>query len=610
LNFYPTLSAPRREPEAAGTLASSLLSLLSGLLVPLMIVLVGLLAVILDRSGIGDDSVVLGTHLVLPLPVGFVRQTALAQLTEVVGVTLLVAAGYCVSLWLHRRSANARARRVVRSLHRGVFSQSLRRAELEGAAAQYLRADSLIGRELPLVQQGLALWYLVIPRGLVVLIGCVAVALLINVWLALLAVISGVLVWRLYQRLDQSEMSELYHWEVPRSRKRMAELVGRAPLLARLQTQGLADHAYAEELDSLYRRVEAEDHLEERQWPLLFLASAAAVAVLVLGLGVNLFDADSGLTLPSALVLGLSLSGAVSAASRLSTLASTLRRSSDAADQVYGFLRRSDAAVPSEQRVGFASLREGVELRNVTVGNAGGEQLLSHLSLEFSPGSFIALLGTEAVSTRALTELLMGFGQPSDGQVLLDGIALQDIHPQALARNVMWIDPTGPLWDGTIQENLRSGHEAINNSELVDALERVDVYERLQKLSDGLNTYVSVGDQTLGVETTYALGVARALLHRPSIVLAEEPLPPSEHLADDPCLQALQQLVAAGTLVIMLPKRLQTLRTADRVVLFNGPRLAGEGRHAELLESSDLYRHLNYLLFNPYRHYRQASPAR
>ena len=97
-------------------------------------------------------------------------------------------------------------------------------------------------------------------------------------------------------------------------------------------------------------------------------------------------------------------------------------------------------------------------------------------------------------------------------------------------------------------------------------------------------------------------GIARALLHQPPIVLAKEPPPPAEHIAEDPCLKALRRLVDAGTLVVILPKRLQTLRTADRVVLFNGDRLVGEGRHAELLSSSDLYRHLNYLLFNPYRH--------
>lgn len=106
----------------------------------------------------------------------------------------------------------------------------------------------------------------------------------------------------------------------------------------------------------------------------------------------------------------------------------------------------------------------------------------------------------------------------------------------------------------------------------------------------------------LGIETTYAIGVARALVHKPPIVLAMEPPPPAEHMQDDPCLAALQKLVRNGTLVVILPRRLQTLRSADRVVLLNGPRLVGEGKHPQLLADSDLYRHLNYLLFNPYRH--------
>jgi len=72
-------------------------------------------------------------------------------------------------------------------------------------------------------------------------------------------------------------------------------------------------------------------------------------------------------------------------------------------------------------------------------------------------------------------------------------------------------------------------------------------------------------------------------------------------------LACLKKLSQNGSLVIVLPRRIQTLRSADRVVLLNGPRLAGEGKHSELLANSDLYRHLNYLLFNPYRHKKSVA---
>ena len=137
---------------------------------------------------------------------------------------------------------------------------------------------------------------------------------------------------------------------------------------------------------------------------------------------------------------------------------------------------------------------------------------------------------------------------------MIDGIRLLDVHPRSLSENVMWIEPDGPIWDGTIIENLRGGKDNISNADIVEALEKVDVYERLQRLPEALNTYVTAGDSKLGTETTYGIAVARALLHKPPVLLASEPAP-AEHLHEDPCLKALHELVVSGTLVVMLPKR-------------------------------------------------------
>lgn len=575
----------------------------------MIVVLVGLIAVVLNARGLTEPLVRLGTHLTIPIGTSLLKQPPLVQLAELVLLTLVVSSIFSLAVWLHRRGADHRARNVVKAIHSRVLRQSLRRAELEGAAAQHVRAEKLIGEHLPTLQEGLSLWFRSIPRSVLMLVGCLAVALLVNVWLALLAVVSCVLLWQLYRWLHDTEEEDLMQWEVPRARRRMAELVGRAPLLARLQAQGLADRAFGVELDTLYRRLTLEDNHSGRIWPLLFLAASTAIAVLLMGLGVNVFDVENGLSVPAALVLGLSLTGAVLSAGRLLRLASQLRRASEASDAIYHYLLQSDDIAPTEQRVGLAGLRDCVEIRDVTLGDSAGEPILSHLSLKLRPGTMVALLGTESVSTRALAELLMGFGRPSEGLVLIDGIKLLDVHPQALAHNVMWVEPTGPIWEGTVLENLQGGDVSINNSDIVEALEQVGVYDRLQRLPEGLNTIVAAEDSALSMETTYAIGVARALLHKPPILLTLEPPPPAEHIAEDPCLTALQRLVQAGTLVIMLPRRLQTLRTADRVVLLNGPRLAGEGKHAELLSGSDLYRHLNYLLFNPYRHHRTQRPS-
>jgi ABC-type multidrug transport system fused ATPase/permease subunit len=269
----------------------------------------------------------------------------------------------------------------------------------------------------------------------------------------------------------------------------MAEIVSQAPLLARLQSQGLADQAFAAELESLYQQMDRRDQRRGRVWPLLFCAIAAAIAVMVLGFGVNLFDPDQdqGLSVPAGLVMSLALVAAVAASGRLLVLSRQLQSSGDAEAIIFDYLKQSSNVAPSEHRVGLAGVREGVEIRDVSLGTPGGTPILRNLSLRLNRGTMVALLGTESVATRALVELLMGFGQPSEGQVLIDGIKLRDVHPQALSQNVMWIEPDGPIWDGTIQENLRGSKPAINSIEIVHALQEVGVYDRLNRLPEGLN---------------------------------------------------------------------------------------------------------------------------
>lgn len=602
MNRLYTLSAARLEKDAhRGWLFSLFWATLAGLLVPGLVLVVGLISLLLQSGEFSDTIARLGVNLYVPLPLSFVDQPPLDQLTQLTSLAFLIAVLLSFAVWRQRRLSDRRASAITKSLHSQVLKQSVRRAELEGAAAQSANAQKLIGRYLPSLQYGLSLWYRSLPRSLFLLLGCVVLALLVHVWLAIVAVISGVMVWRLYRQIRGADQDELGKWELPQLRAQMSALVGRAPKMARLHAKGIAEESFQHELEQLYRKLDANDARRGRIWPVVFLATSAATAIMIIGLGLNLLKTDSGLSLASAVVLGLALAGAVTAVWRLLVLGRNLRTSGPACDAVFTYLRRSDESTPTEQRVGLAELRDGIEFRDVSMSDSHGQAILNHITTDFTPKSLVALLGTDSISPQAMAELLMGFGRPKSGEIRIDGLKLLDVHPASLAKNVMWIEPSGPLWDGTIEENLAANDSTISNADIVDALREVDVYEQIQRLPDGLTTYASVEGTSLSTEATYGIGLARALLHRPPVLLVSEPPAPNAQLADDPCLKAIKKLADQGSLVVMLPRRLQTLRSADRVILLNGPNLAGEGKHADLLADSDLYRHLNYLLFNPYR---------
>lgn len=567
----------------------------------MLVLFLGVIAALLDRRGLPSPVVRLGRSIIVPVSERLSSLDPFVQLTLVVAVAFLTAMVFSAAVWLHRRAADRSARMIVRDLHDRVLVQSIRRAEVEGAAAGRRRAEDLIGTQLPRLQSGLGMWFRVMPRSILTLAGCVVLAFLAEPWLSLIAVPTGYYLWQWVLKLRQSGRDEIRDWEVPRLRRRMAALVGGAPMLARLQTPDRTTEAFSAEANQLYRRLEISDRGRGRIWPMVFAAVAFAVAVLILGLGVSAFEESQPLVLPSALVLTLSLCGAAMAVSRIMSLRTQLVASKSAEDSIYSYLGSQTSLEPTEQRVGLGPIRDGVRIDGVTLDDSTGRNLLSALSIGFAPGEMVALMGTEEDSTRAIAELMMGFGLPREGSVTIDEISIREVHPKSLADKVIWIDPSGPIWDGTVAENIRGGNQDITNSDLIDAVQQLDVYERLHRLPEGLSTILSTSERDLDDDTTYAIGVARALVQSAPIILVAEPPPPAEHLTEDPCLSALKDLTDQGSMVIVLPRRLLTLRAADRVVLLNGPRLAGEGTHTRLLADSDLYRHLNYLLFNPYR---------
>ena len=212
-----TLARARSESHSGGSVLGYVWSCLAGLLIPVLVLLVGVIAFLLSGGILTEGWVRLGTSLYVPVTPAFASQTSLVQLTELVAGSFAVAILFTITLWLHRLSVNRRTNAITKLLHRRVLTQSVKRAEVEGAAAQAVQAAKLIDTHLPELGRGLSLWYRAIPRSVLTFVGCIVVALSVNVWLAMLAIVSGVIIWQLFARLRRNDQSELINWEVPRA---------------------------------------------------------------------------------------------------------------------------------------------------------------------------------------------------------------------------------------------------------------------------------------------------------------------------------------------------------------------------------------------------------
>jgi ATP-binding cassette, subfamily B, bacterial len=387
LSFFSEAFAwARRQGAARGTFGWYVCAIATGLLIPCLVVAVGMIASLLEQRSIDRSPVRLGTHLAIPVPSAWLEQPPLVQLTHLVAIALLLALGFALATWGHRRGSERRSRAVAEALHRELLRQSLRRAEIEGAISQRERAKALIEERLPQLARGLISWWQAVPRSLLLLAGSVIVALLVDVPLASLAIISGLLLWQFYRYLKSRADEETSAWELPRSRRRLVDLVSQAPLLAKTHTGGAADHAFQAELDLLMQQIAAGQAARNRLVPLMAVAISLVIALLILGLGVNLLTVPSSLSVSSALVLGLALAGAVAGSTRLMQAMSLASTADEAARAVYRFLQVGDDAAPSELRVGMVAVRDAIVFEDVELGVEGAGPILSGVSLEFRPG--------------------------------------------------------------------------------------------------------------------------------------------------------------------------------------------------------------------------------
>jgi ABC-type multidrug transport system fused ATPase/permease subunit len=521
------------------------------------------------------------------------------QLLYLTGATVLLGAIQAVLIWFSYRQVIERAGQALDGLHVRMLQRTLSRASDEGVAAQRWKAEQLLEKSLPQVRSGLISWWRAIPRSIVTLVGCLGVAMLIDPALTLLAAISGLLLWRLATYMTDDDDESSGDWELPDARRRLLELLQQAPLLARIQSRHGVDHLYSEQLRLLKSKQQRVDLHWSRLVPIVGFGLGLALALLALVMGGRILDQQHSLNLAGAMVLLLFVIAAAAAGFRILAMIRELGPARKAANNLYDFLD-AHPSPPSSMLVGFANLRQSVQLERVSLLDGLGHPLLEDLSLELKPGQIIALMGKEPVGVQAVVELLMGYGRPHEGRLTFDGINVAEIHPNSLSKQVMWVAADGPLWPGTIIENISADQE-ISLDEIVDVTKQLGIYDDLQNLPDGFNTVVTTGDARLSATLEFGIGLSRALVRCPAVAILEEPPRDPQGTADELPTRGLRQLALSGSLVIVLPRRLSSLRAADRVLLLHQGKLAVEGTHQALLESNDLYRHLNYLLFNPYR---------
>jgi ATP-binding cassette subfamily B protein len=217
-----------------------------------------------------------------------------------------------------------------------------------------------------------------------------------------------------------------------------------------------------------------------------------------------------------------------------------------------------------------------------------GTDALRGVDLLVRPGERIALVGRTGAGKSTIMKLAARFYDPTQGRVLVDGRDLRELDPMDYRRQLGYVPQEPFLFTGTVRDNIAYGRPDAADDEIADVCREVGLAAWLDTLPDGLATELSERGRSLAAGQRQLISLARALLVDPAILLLDEATATLDLAAEAVVTRAIE-VVAQGRTTIVIAHRLQTARTADRIVVVDAGRIVEDGSHEVLLAADGAY---------------------
>lgn len=279
----------------------------------------------------------------------------------------------------------------------------------------------------------------------------------------------------------------------------------------------------------------------------------------------------------------ISITKALACAGRISSVFEMESSIADPGEEKGGQVKEENPPVSGTPRVSF---------QNVSFSYQGSkEESLSDISFDAAPGEIIGVIGGTGSGKSTLVNLIPRFYDVTKGQVLVNGT---DVRAQSLSKlrgQIGVVPQKAVLFKGTIRDNMRWGKEDASDQEIEEALETAQALEVVKSRKNGLDAMIFQGGKNLSGGQRQRLTIARALVRKPQILILDDSSSALDFATDARLRKVLRERTG-GAAIFLVSQRASALRHADQILVLDDGRLAGKGKHEELLETCPVYREI------------------
>ena len=252
---------------------------------------------------------------------------------------------------------------------------------------------------------------------------------------------------------------------------------------------------------------------------------------------------------------------------------------------------------PSDPQTANSSVNGQVEYRDVTFRySKNSEAVVEHVSFKAEAGQTIAFIGSTGSGKSTLVNLLPRFYDVSDGEILVDGVNVQDYDLEDLRNKVGYIPQKAVLFSGDVKGNLdfgKSQETPLSETAMWQALELAQSKNFIEDKEAGLASEVAQGGTNFSGGQRQRLAIARALARKPEILIFDDSFSALDYKTDRILRQELAKKTQSMTKLIVA-QRISTIMDADLILVLDQGKVVGQGTHKELLASNEVYQEIAY----------------
>ena len=229
-----------------------------------------------------------------------------------------------------------------------------------------------------------------------------------------------------------------------------------------------------------------------------------------------------------------------------------------------------------------------IELRNVDFSYDKERKVLENINIEMKNNKMIALVGESGCGKSTITNLLLKQNKVDSGEILLNGINLNEIPFDVLTKKVGFINHSAYIFNGSIEDNIRMGKNDASYDEIYDALKKANLYEFVMSLPQKLNTNVGEGGSLLSGGQKQRLALARIIITDPEIYIFDEATSNIDVESEEKVWESIYKLAKNKT-VIVISHRLANVKNAHAIYVLDKGHIVEHGKHKELMMSKNKY---------------------